>query len=584
MIERVNNPDDLKKMDLNELKTLAEEIRTALITKASSYGGHVGSNLGIVEATIALHYVFNSPVDKFVFDVSHQCYTHKILTGRKAAFLDPEKYTSVSGFTNPLESEHDFFRIGHSATSISLACGLAKARDLRRVNENIVAIIGDAALGGGEALEGLNFAGSELETNLIILVNDNQMSIAEDHGGLYKNLKDLRDSSGMCEHNLFKAIGFDYRYVKDGNDLESMISALREVKDIDHPVVIHICTKKGKGYKFAEEDKENWHWRRPFDINTGELTDPINGKSYDKILNDYLLEKMSKDENVVAFAAGVPLTSAFTKEKRDIAGKQFVDVGIMEEHAIAMIAGVAANGGKPVFTTDCTFYQRVYDQVSQEVCINNLPVTMLVRNATVWGMTDVTHLGFFDIAMFGNIPNLVYLAPTNREEYLAMLDWSIEQNKYPVAIRIPRYVIDAKYEVNTNFEDINKFQVVERGSKVAIIALGDFFQMGEDTRNLLLEETGISATLINPRYASGIDEALLTELSSDHEIIFTLEDGIIEGGFGAKVSSFLGKYKGVATKNYGLKKEFLDRYNSKNVLKENRLEPELIIEDILNLL
>lgn len=581
MIENINNPMELKKLNFDELKILASEVRKTLLRKASVCGGHVGSNLGIVEITIALHYVFQSPIDKFVFDVSHQCYTHKILTGRKSAFLNPMFYSEVSGFTNPAESEHDLFRIGHSATSISLACGLAKARDIKNAKENIIAIIGDAALGGGEAFEGLNFAGSELCSNLIIIVNDNQMSIADNHGGLYKNLKELRDSSGLCNHNIFKSLGLDYRYVENGNDLESIISVLTEINNIDHPIIIHVNTKKGKGYKFSEEDKEDWHWRRPFNLETGELTHPFNGESYDKILNDFLLEKMSKDRAVVAFVAGVPLTAAFTKEKRMIAGKQFVDVGIMEEHAISMAAGVAANGGKPVFTTDCTFYQRVYDQIAQDVCINKLPVTMLIRNATVWGMTDVTHLGFFDIALFSNIPNLVYLAPTNREEYFAMLDWSIEQKEHPVAIKIPRYVLNAKYEINKAFDDINKFQIVEQGNKVAILALGDFFEIGENIRMILKEKANISATLINPRFASGVDTDMLTNLQKDHSIFITLEDGIIEGGFGQKISSFLGESKNISIKNYGLKKKFLDRYNIKDVMIKNRLVPELIVDDIL---
>ncbi len=579
MLEKINDVKDLKQLEIDEMEELADEIRGLILKKASVYGGHVGSNLGIVETTIAFHYVFNSPYDKVIFDVSHQCYTHKILTGRKNAFIDEERYAEVSGFTNPDESEHDHFRIGHSATSISLACGMAKARDLLGHHENIVAVIGDAAMGGGEALEGLNYAGSELKSKLIIVLNDNQMSIANNHGGLYTHLAELRDTNGNSENNIFKALGFNYLYVSDGNNIESMINAFNRAKEKTTPTVIHICTTKGKGYAYAEKNKEDWHWRRPFDLKTGELTNPYTGRSYDKILNDYLLEKMKQDKAVVAFAAGVPLTSAFSKDKREIAGNQFVDVGIMEEHAIAMIAGATANGAKAVFTTDCTFYQRVYDQVAQEVCINNIPVTMLVRNASVWGMTDVTHLGIFDIAIFGNIPNLLFLAPTNCQEYMSMVAWSIDQNDFPVMIRIPRYVVDASFEVDLNFDNM-KYQVCEQGEKIAIIALGDFFQLGEQTKEYIEERTGENITLINPRYANIIDEELLEKLSTNHSLIITLEDGIIEGGFGEKISSFLAKKENVQVFNYGLKKEFLDRYDVKVVMEDNHLTPELMYNDV----
>lgn len=581
ILEKINNPDDLKEIkDIAKLETLAEEIRGAILTKASTFGGHVGSNLGLVETTIALHYVFNSPIDKFIFDVSHQCYTHKILTGRREAFTDPALYSSVSGFTDPKESEHDNFKIGHSATSISLACGLAKARDLKGTKENVIAIIGDGALSGGEAMEGLDFAGSELKSNLIVIVNDNQMSIAENHGGIYGNLQLLRETNGEAECNLFKAFGFDYRYIGQGNDLSTLIDCFKEIKDIDHPIVVHINTIKGKGYSFAENDKENWHWRRPFDINTGELSNPFNGPSYDKVLNDYLFEKMEKDPTVVAFAAGTPLSSAFTLEKRTKAGRQFVDVGIAEEHAIAMIAGVAKNGGKPVFTTDSTFYQRVYDQIFQELCINNLPATMLLRNATVWGQSDETHLGFFDIPIFSNIPNLVYLAPTNKQEYLAMLDWSIEQQNHPVAIKIPRYVMDNKYDVMTVYDEINKYQLCKDGEKIALLALGDFFQMGDEVCDMVKEKLGIDAMLINPRYITGIDSDMLDTVYEKCSLVITLEDSALTGGFGQRISSYLAAKGHITVKNYGLKTKLIDRYKAAELLKENRLEPELIFEDI----
>ena len=436
ILNKVNEPKDLNKLSSEELEELAKEIREILLKKLSIHGGHFGPNFGMVEATIALHYVFNSPVDKIVYDVSHQSYVHKILTGRKEAFIYEDKYNDVTGYSDPDESEHDFFKIGHTSTSISLASGLAKARDLKNENYNVIAVIGDGSLSGGEALEGLDFAG-EQRNNFIIIVNDNDMSIAENHGGLYKNLKQLRETKGLCECNLFKAMGLDYIYVNDGNNINELIKAFEKVKDIKHPIVVHINTQKGKGYKIAEENKESWHWTMPFDIETGKSKFNFDGEDYGTLTADYLLEKMKKDEKVVAIVAGVPTNIGFTEEKRNIAGKQFVDVGIAEEHGIAMASGIAKNGGKPIFATHSSFMQRTYDQLSQDLCINKNPATIIINTASVYGMNDVTHLGIYDIALISNIPNMVYLAPTSKKEYFAMLDWSIEQNENPVAIRVP---------------------------------------------------------------------------------------------------------------------------------------------------
>ena len=584
-IEKINNPSDLKKLTIDECIYLASEIRDSLVKKASENGGHLASNLGVVEATIALHYVFDSPKDKIVFDVSHQCYTHKILTGRKNAFLNTGQYKSVSGYTNPDESIHDTFKVGHTATSISLACGLAKARDLHNNSENIIAMIGDGSLSGGEALEGLNFGGSELKSNLIIVFNDNEMSIAENHGGIYNNLRDLRDSNGEAPNNLFKAFGYEYIFVKDGNDIKSLVNAFKRVKDINYPVVIHICTTKGKGYLFAEKNNESCHWVRPFNIETGQEKNQFLGERYDKIIRDYLIEKMKSDSKVTTIIAAVPDALSFTEDKRKIAGKQFIDVGIAEEHAISMAAGIAKNGGKPVFATMSTFYQRTYDQISQELCINKCAATLLVINASVYAVNDVTHIGIFDIPMISNIPNIVYLAPTNKQEYLAMLDWSIEQNEHPVAVRAPRNgVFYASGEVDTDYSDLNKYKIVNQGKDVAIIALGDFFQMGEAVAELLNEKCRISATLINPRYITGIDDKMLELLAQSHRIVVTLEDGVLNGGFGEKIASFYGSFKSTNVINYGLKKEFLDRYDLNEVLEKNRLVPEMILEDIVKIL
>ena len=583
ILNKVNEPKDLKGLSKEELEKLAEEIREILLKKLSIHGGHFGPNFGMVEAIIAMHYVFESPKDKFVFDVSHQSYPHKILTGRKKAFIDEEKYDDVTGYTNPNESEHDLFNVGHTSTSISLASGLAKARDLKKENYNVIAIIGDGSLSGGEALEGLDFAG-EQKSNFIIVVNDNDMSIAENHGGLYKNLKLLKETEGKSECNLFKAMGLDYVYVKEGNKIEDLIKAFENVKDIDHPIVVHINTQKGKGYKLAEENKENWHWTMPFDIETGKSKFSFDGEDYGDLTGKYLLDKMKKDEKVVAIVAGVPTNIGFTKDRRIEAKEQFVDVGIAEEQGVAMASGIAKNGGKPIFATHSSFMQRTYDQLSQDLCINNNPATIIVNTASVFGMNDVTHLGLYDIPMISNIPNMVYLAPTSKKEYFAMLDWSIEQNSHPVAIRVPcNGVIDDKRDVETDYSKLNKFKVENKGEKVAIIALGDFYQLGEAVQKEIKEKLNVNASLINPRYITGIDKELLNDLKENHDVVITLEDGILQGGFGEKIASFYGDIS-MKVKNYGVEKAFYDRYDVHELLKENRLTKEQIIEDVKKML
>ena len=579
-IEKINSPADIKALSVIELTALASEIRSGLMNRLSKRGGHFGPNFGFVEATIALHYVFDSPKDKIVYDVSHQSYTHKMLTGRKNAFLFDEHFGDVSGYTNPEESQHDFFNVGHTSTAVSLACGLAKGRDLKGDRENVIAVIGDGSLSGGEALEGLDFA-AELASNFIIVVNDNDMSIAENHGGLYQNLKALRESNGTCPCNLFKAMGLDYLYVPEGNDIAALIDAFSKVKDCDHPIVVHINTLKGKGYAPAEENKESWHWCMPFDEKTGKSRYNGSGESYDSLTCDYLLKKMKADEKVVAVVAAVPTNIGFTEDKRKEAGKQFIDVGIAEEHAVAMVSGIARNGGKPVFSTHSSFFQRTYDQISQDLCINGNAATLLVNTASVYGMNDVTHLGIFDIPMLSNIPNLVYLAPTNCEEYFAMLDWSIEQDQFPVAVRIPcNGVIHTNEPVDTDYSKLNQYQMTQQGREIAILALGDFYQIGEALAKLIAERTGIEPTLINPRYITGIDTEMLEALKKDHAKVITLDDGILDGGFGEKIARFYGPAD-MKVYNYGLKKAFIDRYSVEEILRENHLTPEQIVQDVL---
>ena len=578
-IENINSPADVKKLNIMQLNVLAEEMRHALLTRASKHGGHFGPNFGMVEAIIAMHYVFDSPKDKIVFDVSHQCYPHKMLTGRKDAYLYEEHYNDVSGYTNPHESEHDFFTVGHTSTSISLACGLAKARDLNGEDGNVIAVIGDGSLSGGEALEGLDFA-SELNSNMIIVANDNDMSIAENHGGLYANLKLLRETNGQAECNLFKAMNLDYIYVDKGNDIASLIEAFEKVKDTKKAVVVHINTLKGKGYAPAEQNKEEWHWHMPFDIATGESLSKGGEPDFADASLEYLLKKMDEDKSVVAITAGTPTIMGFTADMRAKAGKQFVDVGIAEETAVALASGIAANGGKPVFGVYSSFIQRAYDQITQDVCINGNAVTFAVFAGSVYGMNDVTHLGLQDIPMLNSIPGLIYLAPVTKEDYIAMLDWSLTQNEYTVAIKVPGgSMISTGVPVTKDFSKLDTYEITKKGSRVAILGLGTFYETAVKAANILKTSHGIDATVINPYYISGIDANTLNELKKDHAVVATLEDGYLEGGFGAKIAAFYGS-SDMKVLNFGIKKEFIDRYDVSEVLKDNHLTPEQIAEDI----
>ena len=578
-IDNINSPADVKKLNIMQLNVLAEEMRHALLTRASRHGGHFGPNFGMVEAIIAMHYVFDSPKDKIVFDVSHQCYPHKMLTGRKDAYLYEEHYDDVSGYTNLDESEHDFFTVGHNSTSISLACGLAKARDLNGEDGNVIAVIGDGSLSGGEALEGLDFA-SELNSNMIIVANDNDMSIAENHGGLYANLKLLRETNGQAECNLFKAMDLDYIYVDKGNDIASLIEAFEKVKDTKKAIVVHINTLKGKGYAPAEQTKEQWHWHMPFDIATGESLFKDGEPDFSDASLEYLLKKMDEDKSVVAITAGTPTVMGFTADMRAKAGKQFVDVGIAEETAVALASGIAANGGKPVFGVYSSFIQRAYDQITQDVCINGNAVTFTVFAGSVYGMNDVTHLGLQDIPMLNSIPGLVYLAPVTKEDYIAMLDWSLTQNEYPVAIKVPGgRMISTGTPVTKDFSKLDTYEVTKKGSRVAILGLGTFYENAVKAADILKASHGIDATVINPYYISGIDADTLNELKKDHTVVATLEDGYLEGGFGAKIAAYYGS-SDMKVLNFGIKKEFIDRYDASEVLKDNHLTPEQIAEDI----
>ena len=577
LLEKIQSPKDVKVLSMPQLHELAQEIRDGILNRDSNIGGHVGPNLGIVETTIAMHYVFNCPEDKFVFDVSHQSYPHKMLTGRAFGYYDNNRFQEISGYSSPAESpEYDQFELGHTSTSISLASGLQKARDIKGTKENIVVLIGDGSLSGGEALEGLDEVG-ELGTGIIIIVNDNEMSIAENHGGLYKNLALLRETNGKAECNLFRAMGLDYKYVADGNDVETLIKTFQEVKDIDHPIVVHIHTEKGKGYAPAEQNKEPWHWSMPFDIETGKPKVEGGGEDYGNMTAEYLLEEMKKDKHLVAVTSGTPTVAGFFKNRREEAGAQHVDVGIAEEQAVAMISGMAKGGIRPVYNVYSTFIQRTYDQIAQDLCINGNPAVINVCCASLYGMNDITHIGFYDIPMLSNIPNLVYLAPTCWEEYKAMMAWGIQQTAHPVAIRVPGgAVTHSDEQFDEDYSELNRFKMTHKGSKVAIVALGAFYGLGKQVAALLKEQKGIDATLINPRYITGLDEEMLESLKADHEKVITLEDGALEGGFGEKIARFYGD-SDMRTLCFGIKKGLYDRYDYQQLAKDNELTPEQIV-------
>ena len=549
------------------------------MNKISQHGGHNGPNLGVVEMTVALHRVFNSPVDKLVFDISHQTYIHKMLTGRAQAFLDPAHFDDVSGYTNPKEGEHDLFTVGHTSTSLALANGIAVARDLKQENYNVVALIGDGSLSGGLAFEGLNNI-AEQNSNIIVIVNDNDQSIADNFGGLYRNLKALRESNGQAKDNFFQSLDFEYHYLDEGNDLDALIDLFESVKDVDHPVLLHVHTVKGKGFKFAEENREKFHAGGPFSLETGEYVKRGTGaKTYSNLTTEFLWDKMQKDKTVVAVNAGTPMM-LFNPEQRKQLGKQFIDVGIAEQQAATMTAGLAKNGAKPVWAVYSTFMQRSYDQISHDLALNDLPGTILVYSASVNGMNDESHLGIFDIPFLSHIPNLVYLAPTNQEEYLAMLDWSLEQTHHPVAIRVPVGPLHSTGKADTtDYNQLYQNEVVQAGSKVAVMGVGNFFGLAEEVIAALAKEN-IQATLINPKFISGVDEKLLTELANNHQLVVTLEDGITDGGYGQTIASFLGNTD-VKVQNYGLDKAFHDRYVASELLAENGITVENIVKNIL---
>lgn len=583
LLSKIHSPEDLRRMPVANLTALAAEMRSALIHKLSCTGGHVGPNLGMVEAIIALHYVFNTPADKIVFDVSHQTYPHKMLTGRMEAYTDPAHYGDVTGYTNPTENpEFDLFSIGHTSTAISLATGIAKARDLRGDNYNVVAVVGDGSLGGGMALEGLDY-GATLGTNFIVVVNDNNMSIAENHGGMYADLRLLRNTNGTAEPNVFRSFGYDYIYVHYGNDLGRLIEAFRAVRNSPHPVVVHINTMKGLGLPAAEAHKEAFHYAGPFDAVSGTPLQQSAAGTQEPTYNDIfalrMLELMKMNPSVVTMTAGTPGAIGFTPSRRKAAGSHFVDVGICEQQAVGMAAGLAKAGMRPVFGVVSTFLQRAYDQLLHDVALNHLPAVFPVFYTGLYGMNDETHLGFFDIAYLSTIPGLLYLAPTCRQEFTAMLDWAVDQHTRPVAVRVPGGQVVSNPECQL-LEDYSTppYEFVRRGKDAAIVGAGAFFGRAARAADILAEQ-GVDVSLINPRSFGAPSQDDLSALRN-HKVVITLEDGIVSGGFGQRIASLLGT-SGVKVVNLGLPDRFLNRYNPADVARELGLEPGQIADTAL---
>lgn len=590
LLTQTTTPEDVKALNRAELPQLCDEIRHAILESSAAVGGHVAPNLGVVELTVALHRVFNSPIDKIVFDVSHQTYAHKALTGRAYTYIDPERYGEASGFANPDESEHDLFAMGHTSTSVSLGCGLAHARDLAGDAYNVITIIGDGSLSGGLAFEGFNNA-AELDSNLIIIVNDNDQSIAENHGGLYRNLAELRASNGACERNVFRAMGLDYRYLDAGNDVLALVDALQELRNIDHSIVLHVSTAKGKGFEPAQNDPERWHHVGPFDMATGRKLCPGHPsepapRTYADITGEALSTAIERDSQVVGITAATPYIMGFTPELRAAAGKQFVDVGIAEEHAVTFATALARSGAKPVFGVYGTFLQRAYDELWHDLCLNDAPATILVFGASIFGTTSETHLSFFDISMLGALPNMRYLAPTCMEEYLSMLSWSLDHREHPVAIRVPGIGLVSRPDLapaeDTDYSAV-RYNVVRQGRDVAVLALGDFFELGERVANRLAAEYGIEATLVNPRFATELDREFLDSLAAEHRVVVTLEDGILDGGWGERVACYLACTP-VRTRTLGIAKGFPDRYDPNELLAQNGMTVENMAAEAVRLL
>ena len=579
-LTNIQIPSDLRDCSIAELEVIAQHIRNLIIHRTSHIGGHIGSSLGATDIIVALHHVFGTDNAQFVFDISHQSYAHKILTGRHQGFIDENQFHTVSGYSNPDESTHDPFHLGHASTSLSLTAGLMIGRDLQHKTQPIVTMIGDGALSGGEAYEALNHLAT-MSSQCLIIINDNEQSIAENHGGLYSHLQQLRDTHGESPNNLFKALGFSYRYVDDGNSLESLIHALKNCKDETTPTVLHIHTTKGHGYDKAIANPEGFHNPSGFDIDTGE-TKKRYTNSYESIVAKQLIETLDQNKAACIVTAATPGGFCLTKDIREKLGAQYIDVGIAEEHATTLLAGIAHNGGTPILPIYSTFLQRAYDQIINDLCINNSNALILVYRASIYGNKDMTHLGFNDITMLGNMPNLMYLAPTTVEELESSIRYGLEHHNHPIAIRIPVGVpINDTAQSDTIDKPVTSYAVTQSGNTIAIIGIGNFYHKAVELSHAIRETTHISPTIIKPLCISSLDTDTLNELTKDHHIVITLEDGELEGGYGQKIASYYGKTS-MKVLNYGISKQFYDRYKPEDVLQQNHLDFEHILDDIRN--
>ena len=573
-------PSDLRDCSIAELEVIAQHIRNLIIHRTSHIGGHIGSSPGATDIIVALHHVFGLDDAQFIFDISHQSYAHKILTGRHEGFKNIDKFHTISGYSNPAESTHDAFHLGHASTSLSLACGLMIGRDLQHRTHPIIAMIGDGALSGGEAYEALNHL-STMSSQCLIIINDNEQSIAENHGGLYTHLQQLRETNGESPNNIFKALGFSYRYIDDGNSLTSLIHAVKNCKDEITPTVLHIHTTKGYGYDKAIANPEGFHNPSGFDIDTGE-TKKRYTNSYESIVAKQLIDTLEQNKATCIVTAATPGGFCLTKDIREKLGAQYIDVGIAEEHATTLLAGIAHNGGTPILPIYSTFLQRAYDQIINDLCINNSNALILVYRASIYGNKDMTHLGFNDISMLGNMPNLMYLAPTTVEELESSIRYGLEHHNHPIAIRIPVGTpINNTAQSNTIDNPVTSYDITQSGNTIAIIGVGNFYNKAVELSHAIREATHISPTIVKPLCISSLDTDTLNELTKDHHIVITLEDGELEGGYGQKIASYYGKTS-MKVLNYGISKQFYDRYKPEDVLQQNHLDFEHILDDIRN--
>ena len=615
LLEDVNYPSDVHTLTNNELYKLSDEIREFLIENVSKTGGHLSSNLGVVELTLSLYKTFNFEKDKIVWDVGHQCYVHKMLTGRKERFDTLRKYNGLCGFPKISESKYDAFGVGHSSTSISAALGIARARDIKREEYNVIAVIGDGALTGGMALEALNDVGFK-KTNMIIVLNDNQMSISKNVGGLSNHLNKLRLGHGynklkedinstLSNSNtgktvvqylhrvkdslkhlvvpamLFENMGVKYIGPIDGHDIPLMNEVFSKAKEINGPVIIHTVTQKGKGYEFAEKNPNKFHGVSPFDLESGESYIPAK-KTYSKVFGDTMLELAEENNNIVAITAAMPDGTGL-KEFAKKYSNRFFDVGIAEEHATTLSAGMASAGLRPVFAVYSTFLQRAFDQIIHDVCIQKLPVVFAIDRAGIVGDDGETHQGVFDLSYLCAIPNMTVLAPKHLEELSLMLKWAVNYDG-PVAIRYPRGA-DCCEDISSLKEiKYGKWEKIIQGEKVAIIAVGKMIQHAVIARKALINK-GINPTIIGATFVKPIDTKMLKELASDGYNIITIEDNVISGGFGSHVLmelsklDFNGKFKSL-----GFDDEFVPHGDVNLLYRDAGLDAEAIEKSVINIM